>query len=282
MKNGLKTTVLLTILALVLLTVGQLVGGMSGLAVAIVLSLIFNFGAYFWSDKIILAMYRAKELKGKDNQRLARLVGEVAKLVDIPKPRIYIINSESPNAFATGRNPKKSSVAFTKGILGLLNDSELKGVIAHELSHIKNRDTLIQTVAASIAGVISYIAMIARWGAMFGGFGGRDDNSGGIVEFLALAIVMPIIAVLVQLAISRSRERLADENAAKTLLDGKGLASALEKLETESKKKPFWMANQATSSLFIVNPFHKGAFVNLLSTHPPIDERIRSLKSMNF
>lgn len=281
MRNQLKTLVLLVLLTLALLYIGQLVGGVEGLTIALIFSILMNFGAYFWSHKFVLAMYRAKEANPSQYKELHSMVGEVAGLAKIPKPKVYIIPTEAPNAFATGRNPKNGIVACTEGILKLLSKDELKGVIAHEISHIKNRDILVQTVAATIAGVISYVAMMARWGAIFGGFG-RDRDGANIIELLVLAIVMPIVAVIIQLAISRSREYLADESAAKIVRNGFGLAAALEKLDKGSRHTRMRMGNQATASMFIVNPLHRGAFVNLLSTHPPMKERIKRLRNMVY
>lgn len=225
-------------------------------------------------------MYRAKPATEKEDPRLYRIVREVVQLANLPMPKVYIVPTDNPNAFATGRNPKNAAIACTSGILELLNDDELKGVIAHEASHIKNRDILIQTVAATIAGVISYVAMMARFGAIFGGFG-RDRDGSNILQLLVLAVITPIIATLLQLAISRSREFLADESAAKTLHNSFGLANALQKLEQGIKKNPLRFGSQATSAIFISNPF-RGGLLNLLSTHPPMAERINRLKSMNF
>jgi heat shock protein HtpX len=278
-KNQLKTVVLLASLTALLLWIGSF-WGRSGIIIGLVFAILINFGSYWYSDKIILKMYRAKPVTEQQAPRLYKIVREVIQLANLPMPKIYILPTDNPNAFATGRNPKNAAIACTKGILELLNDDELKGVIAHEASHVKNRDILIQTVAATIAGVISYVAIMARWGAMFGGFG-RDRDGSNIVQLLVLAIVTPIIATLLQLAISRSREFLADESAAKTLHNSFGLASALEKLEQGVKKNPLRFGSQATSCLFIANPF-RGGLLNLLSTHPKMSERINKLKSMNF
>lgn len=277
-KNQVKTTVLLAVLTALMLWVGS-IWGQNGLIIAIVLAVVINFGAYFFSDKIVLKMYKAKKIEEKDDPELFKLVREVVGLAGIPMPKVYIIPTGAMNAFACGRDPKHASVAFTEGILQMLNKDELKGVIAHEISHVKNRDILIQTVAATIAGVISYIAMMARWGALFGGFG-RDRDSGQMIQLLVLAILTPIIAMIIQLAISRSREYLADEGAAKTLHSQFGLINALEKLEQGVKHKPLKFGNQSTSSLFIVNPFSGRGIINLLSTHPPMKERIKRLKEM--
>jgi len=276
MYNQLKTVILLGLLTAVLLWVGQLLGGVSGLVFAIIIVAALNFGMYFFSDKIVLMTYRAKE--APHSHELYKIVQEVAHLARLPMPKVYIIPSEQPNAFATGRNPRHAAVAATEGILKILTRDELKGVMAHEMSHVKNRDTLIQTIAGTMAGIIGFTASMARWGAIFGGFG-RDNNSNGLIELLVLAIVTPIMAVLIQLAISRSREYMADATAKKMLHSGDSLASALEKLEIASKKIPMRMGSPATENLFIVNPFSGRAFISLLSTHPPMNERIRRLRN---
>ncbi len=279
-KNQLKSVLLLGLLTGLLLGVGYYFAGPSGMTIALIFSLLMNFGSYWFSDKIVLAMYKAKEIKEKDNPELYKLVKEVVHLAKLPMPKVYFIPSSNPNAFATGRNPKNSAVAVTAGIMNLLGKDELKGVIAHELSHIKNRDTLIQTIAATIAGVISYLAFMARWAAIFGG--GRDRDNGRGFELLALAIITPIIAALLQLALSRSREYLADESAAKILHNPFGLAKALEKLDAAGKVMPMKIGSEATSSLFIVNPFSARGMLHLMSTHPPIENRINKLKDMRF
>lgn len=279
-KNYVKTALLLGALTGLLLVVGRLLGGATGLTIAIIFSVIMNFGALFVADKLVLAMYRAYEAKGAEYKGLREMVGDIAEKAGLPKPRVYIIPSENPNAFATGRSPKHAVVAVTQGILKLLSKEELKGVLAHELSHIKNRDMLIATVAATIAGVISYLAYMARFAAMFGG-GSRDSrDSGGIFGLLALAILTPIIAIILQLAISRSREYLADESGARTIKNPKALASALAKLEAASKIVPMRHGNPTTSSLFIVNPFTARNLFALFSTHPPIEKRIAKLNSL--
>lgn len=279
-KNQIKTIILLGALTALMLWFGSF-WGQSGLFVALVFVLLMNFFTYFFSDKIVLAMYRAKEVKDKDDY-LFKLVKEVAHDANIPAPRVYIMPSEQSNAFATGRNPKHSAVACTQGILNLLSKEELKGVIAHEISHIRNRDTLIMVIASTIAGVISYLAMMARFAAIFGGFGGRDNKGGGnAIGLLVLAIITPIIAMIIQLAISRSREYMADESGAKIIKNPKALASALEKLEAGVKHSPMRMGSEATSSLFIVNPFRASSMLALLSTHPSIKERVKRLREMN-
>jgi heat shock protein HtpX len=283
-ENQFKTVILLGLLTALLLWVGNLIGGFSGLTIAFVFVLIMNFGSYWFSDKIVLLIYRAKEVKQNQEPRLYKIVKKVAQLKALPMPKVYIIPGAFSNAFATGRNPKHGAVACTQGILELLNDEELEGVIAHEMSHIGNRDTLIQSVAATIAGIISYVAMMARWSAMFGGFGGRDrDNNNGL-ELLVLAILTPLLATIIQLAISRSREYLADESAANTVKNGAGLASALAKLDKDIREKPLraMATTQATAHLFIANPFRGHGLLNFFSTHPPMEERIKRLKGMHF
>lgn len=278
-KNQVKTAILLGLLTALLLWIGSF-WGTSGLIVGIVFAGLINLGSYFWSHKIVLAMYRAKEVKRDAVPKLYEIVAEVAEKARMPMPKIYIIPSNNPNAFATGRNPKHSVVACTAGIMELLSKDELKGVIAHEMAHIKNRDILIATIAATIAGVISYVAMVARWGAIFGGFGGRDERGGNVLQLLVLAIITPLIATLVQLAISRSREYLADETGAKIIKNPNALADALEKLEAGSKFNPMRTGNQATASLFIVNPFKASTMLSLFSTHPKMEERIKRLRRM--
>jgi len=281
-KNQFKTVILLGALTGILLWVGNLVGGPQGLTVALIFSIIMNFGAYWFSDKLVLAIYRAKEVKEPDAPTLYKVVREVIQLTNIPMPKVYMIPSDASNAFATGATYKKAAVACTRGILNLMNEDELKGVIAHEVSHIKNKDTLIQTVAATIAGVISYIAFMARWGAIFGGFGRDGDDGGGMIELLVLAIITPILAMIIQLAISRSREYIADASAAKILHNPHGLSSALEKLHADVKKHPLRLGNQSTAHLFISNPFKSSGFLNMLSTHPPLEKRVNKLKDMTF
>lgn len=279
-KNQLKTVFLLGLLTAILLVVGGFFGR-TGLTFAIGFAVLMNFGAYFYGDKVVLAIYKAKEIKENDNPELYKLVREVVHLAHIPMPKVYIVPSANSNAFACGRSPKHASVAFTNGILNLMNKDELKGVIAHEISHIKNRDILIQTVAATIAGVISYLAFMARWGAIFGGFGG-DRDRGNIIELLAIAIITPIVAMLIQMAISRSREYLADASAAKTLHNPYGLANALEKLEGDAKRHPMRFGSPSTAHLFISNPFKTRGLMSLLSTHPSIKSRVEKLKSMSL
>jgi len=278
--NQLKTVILLGLLTTLLLFVGQLIGGYNGLVIAGIFAVIMNFGSYWFSDKIVLAMYRAKEVKESEAHKLYKIVRGVAEQAKVPMPKVYIIPSEQANAMATGRSKNHAAVAATEGILNLLNDDELKGVIAHEIGHIKNKDILIATIAGTIAGVISYIATMAQWSAMFGG---RDrEGSSNIVSLLVLAIITPIIATIIQLAISRSREFLADSSGAKIIGNGEHLAKALEKLHDDAGRHPMRLGNQATAHLFISNPFRNAGLLNLLSTHPPMNIRVQKLRSMKF
>jgi heat shock protein HtpX len=276
--NSFKVTILLSVLTGLFLGAGYLMGGQSGLIFAFAFALIMNFVSYWFSDKIVLSMYRAKEASKKSYPKIYSMTLELCKNASLPMPKLYVINSDNPNAFATGRSPKHSAVALTTGIMSLLTDKELKGVIAHELAHIKNRDTLISTMAATIAGAIGMIANMVQWAAIFGGFSRDNDNGGNIVGALALAILTPFIAIIIQLAISRSREYYADKTGAEFSSDPNALASALLKLEKGSKQKPLRSDNKTAASLFIVNPFSRKGFINLFSTHPPIEERVKRLR----
>jgi len=280
MWNQIKTVLLLGILSGIVLSAGYLIGGNTGLTVALAFAVLMNFGMFFFSHKLILMMYRAKPASKSDYPHLHKMVEDIAHKIGIPKPTLYIVPTQTPNAFATGPSPKKAVVACTEGILSLLNDHELKGVLAHELSHVKNRDMLVTTIAATLAAVISYLAHMAQYAAIFGGMGRDRNNGGNILGVLLLAILAPIIALLLQLAISRSREYLADETGAKTLKDSHGLANALHKLELGNRAHPLKHGNPTTSSLFIVNPFTAGGLVSLFSTHPPTAERVKRLKEM--
>lgn len=282
MDNRLRTVALLGALTGLLLFAGGALAGQQGLTVAIAFAVVMNFGSLWFSDRIVLWMYRARRIEEHENPRLYGLVREVSRLAKVPMPRVYIIPSNSPNAFATGRSPGHAAVAATGGILALLDDTELKAVIAHELSHIRNRDTLVATVAATIAGVISYVAMMARWAAIFGGYGGRDRDGKNMVELLALAILTPLIATVIQLAISRSREYMADESAARTLHDAGGLISGLQKIDAGIAHWPLMQGNKAAASLFIANPFRGSSLLSLFSTHPPMAKRIERLKSLRL
>ncbi|MEM0449660.1 MAG: zinc metalloprotease HtpX [Methanomassiliicoccales archaeon] len=248
-----------------------------GALVFLIIAGLINFISYFFSSKIVLFTYRAKIVDELEAPRLYRIVRNVAQKANMPMPKVAIIPSQTPNAFATGRNPKNATVAATQGILDLLNDNELEGVMAHEMAHVRNRDVLVMTIAATLAGAISFAARWALYGAMFGG---RDQNSGNVILLLILAITAPIAAILIQLAISRSREFGADEDGALIIGRPLYLASALKKLEEGNRRRPMQMGNPTTSSLFIVNPFRGGSFVRLFMTHPPIEMRIERLKKM--
>lgn len=278
MINQLKTVVLLGALTGLLLFAGQLLGGKTGLFIGLVFALGMNFFSYFFSDKIVLMMYRAQEVE--KSHVLYKVVAEVAHLAKMPMPRVYIIPADTPNAFATGRNPKHAAVAATEGILKILDKDELRGVLAHEISHVRNRDILVATIAATIAGVISYLASMAQWGLFFGG---RDDErgNGNVLGLLFLAIVTPLIATIIQLAISRSREYLADESGAHLIKNPDALARALEKIERNVMHNPMPFGSQATASLFITNPFTLRGMTSLFSTHPPTEERAKRLRGMN-
>lgn len=276
-KNQIKTVLFLGILTALLLWVGSLFGG-TGLTFAIIFVLAMNLATYFYSDKLILFMYKAKEVHEKDQPKLYAMIKKLAHDAKLPMPKIYIIPTDTPNAFATGRNPKHAAVAVTRGIMGILDKEELEGVLAHEMSHVKNRDILIATIAASIAGIISYAAMMARFAAIFG-VGGRDKDN-NLLELLLLTILVPLIATIVQLAISRSREYIADESGARLINNPKALASALLKIEGEVKRRPLLFGNQATASLFITNPFSVKGVMTLFSTHPRTEDRVKRLKSL--
>jgi heat shock protein HtpX len=277
--NYLKTALLLGLLTALILVVGGSLGGRQGMIIALVFAGVMNFVSYWFSDKIVLAMYRGREVSPAEAPRFHAIVDGLIARAGLPKPKLYVLPGDSPNAFATGRNPSHAAVAATEGILNLMSDEELEGVIAHELGHVKNRDILISSVAATIAGAVSVLASMAKWGAMFGGYGGRgdDDRGGGnIFVVLLTAILAPIAAMIIQMAISRSREFGADATGAAIAGQPYGLARALEKLDAYSKRLPM-QATPATAHMFIVAPFTGAAFANLFSTHPPVAERIRRL-----
>ncbi len=279
MTNQLKTGILLGLLTALILIFGRLLGGQTGLAFAFVLAIIMNVGSYWFSDRIVLSMYRAKEVSPQEAPQLHSVVQELSEEAKIPKPRVYIMPEQAPNAFATGRNPKHGVVAVTQGIMQLLSMDELKGVLAHELGHIRNRDILIQTVAATLAGVIMFVSSMVKWAAIFG-MGGNDEEGGNPFLAIVLAIIAPIAAMLIQMAISRSREYLADQTGARLARNPNALASALEKLDAYSQRVRMHHGNAATAHMFIVNPFSGQSLANLFSTHPPIQERIQRLRSM--
>ncbi len=277
MDNRIKTAVLLASLSGLMLLLGEMLGGVRGLAFALVFSILMNFFSYWYSDRVVLAIYRAKPADRKDYGELHRIIEELASKAALPKPRIYVIPSENPNAFATGRDEKHAAVAVTSGILRLLNRDQLKGVLAHEINHIRHHDILISTIAATIASVISYAAFMGRFLFFFG----RSDDNKGLEEILLL-ILAPIAALIIQLAISRSREYMADEGGARLVGSGKPLADALEILEKGSRIAPMKGGNRATEALFIVNPFRADVITGLFSTHPPTKERIRRLREMRI
>jgi heat shock protein HtpX len=279
MGNTFKTALLLTALTLFLLFMGQIFGGQRGMVLALGLAVVMNFVSYFFSDKIALAMYRAQPVTREQLPRAYEVVERLTQKIGIPMPKIYVIPNESPNAFATGRNPQHASVAVTEGILSLLTDEELEGVLAHELGHVRNRDILISSIAATLAGAITMLARMGYWASLFGGMGGRDDRDrgrGGLVGLLML-ILAPIAATLIQLAVSRSREYQADATGAQLTGNPYALANALRKLDAYSKRIPM-QASPSNAHLFIVAPMLGGmSFANLFSTHPPIAKRIERL-----
>jgi heat shock protein HtpX len=277
--NAVKTTFLMALLTVLLVMAGGAIGGRSGMAFALVMATVMNFVSYWFSDKIVLAMYSAKEVSEADYPEFFGLVRQLAVQAAIPMPRVYIIQSETPNAFATGRNPAHAAVAATTGIMRILTRDELLGVMAHELSHVKHRDILISSIAATIAGAIAYLAHMAQWAAIFGGGRDRDEEGGGVFGLIVMAIVLPIAAMLIQMAISRSREYEADRGGATLSGNPLYLASALKKLQLANQQIPM-QANAATAHMFIVNPLTGGGLMALFSTHPPMEERVRRLEEM--
>ena len=281
-KNKIKTVVLLGILSAILVGLGSFFG-QNGLFIGLVFAVGMNVFSYFFSDKIVLWMYGAKEAKESEYPEFYKIVRELTRKADIPMPKMYIVNTPHSNAFACGRSPKHAAVACTTGILNLLTKEELRGVLAHEISHIKNRDILVATIAATIASVISYLAMMARFAAMFGG--GRDrDRGNNLIGLIVLGILTPLIATIIQLAISRSREYLADESGAKLIGTGKPLAAALEKLHTDIKHHPLapTATTKTTAHMMISSPFNAKGLVSLFSTHPDYQKRCEKLKNMKF
>jgi heat shock protein HtpX len=276
--NALKTVFLMTLMMMLFLLVGGLLGGRDGLMIAFIFSLVMNFFSYWFSDKIVLSMYGAREVTEREAPQLYRLVRKLTQNAGLPMPKVYVIDNPNPNAFATGRNPQNAAVAVTTGILRILNDDELEGVLAHELAHVKHRDILLATIVATFVGTITFISRMAGWTMMFAG-GSRDrEDNGNLVASLVLMIVAPIAALLLQLAISRSREFMADEGGAKISGKPLSLASALRKLEQAAQIVPMHNANPSTAHLFIVNPLRGGGIAKLFSTHPPIEERIQRLE----
>jgi heat shock protein HtpX len=275
--NRLKTVVLLATLTALFLFIGQAIGGRSGLIIALFIAGAMNFASYWFSDKIVLRMYNAQEVSQSESPELYGIVANLAQRAKIPMPRVYLIPEETPNAFATGRNPQHAAVAVTAGLLRMLDRRELTGVIAHELGHVMNRDTLIMTVAASLAGALGYLAQFAFF---FGGSSSDDDEGGNPIFAIAGLIIAAIAAPLIQMAISRSREFVADDTGARLSDDPRALASALRKIESYSQQIPMHSGNPATAHLFIINPFSGGSFSRLFSTHPSTAERIQRLEAM--
>ena len=282
--NGFRTTILLAALTALVVWIGQMFGGTNGAVLALVIAGAMNFFSYWFSDKIVLRMYGAQEITQSDDPELFSIVRELTVRDGLPMPRVYIIPEETPNAFATGRNPEHAAVAVTHGIRRILDRRELAGVLGHELSHVKHRDILISSIAATLAGAISYLAQMAQWAAIFGG-GSRDREEGGsnIFGLLFMMIVAPIAAMLIQMAVSRSREYSADEGGAKLSGDPLALASALRKLQMGAQNIPLQVSDataNSTAHMFIVNPLSGGGIANLFSTHPPMEERIARLEAM--
>jgi len=258
--------------------VGKMIGGTGGMMIALIFAGGMNFFSYWYSDKIVLKMYKAREVMPNEATQLYQMVDVLSKEAGLPMPKVYVIPQDAPNAFATGRNPDNAVVAITDGLLRTMNPDELAGVLAHELGHVKNRDILIGSIAATMAGAIMLIANLAKWSAIFGGFrGSDDDNGGGFIGLIAMAIIAPIAAMLIQMAISRSREYLADSTAAKITGNNEGLANALEKLGAYSKQIPM-KAEPATAHMFITNPLAGRSLMSFFSTHPPIEERVARLR----
>ena len=281
--NRIKTAMLLATLTALLLWAGTALAGESGFIMALVMAGVMNFGAYWWSDKIVLRMYSAKEVTEAEAPELHGMVRHLARRGGLPMPKVYVIPEEAPNAFATGRSPQRAALAVTDGLMRLLDREELAGVLAHELGHIKNRDTLIMTVAATIAGAVSMLGNLAQWGLIFGG--GRSSNDGEDggshpIAGLLGVLLAPLAAMLIQMAISRSREFLADEAGAQLSRNPLALGSALRKIEAWSRKVPMSTGSPATAHLFIVNPFSGGGLLRLFSTHPPTEARVERLAAM--
>jgi len=282
MSNAIKTTALLAALTVLFILVGGMIGGEQGMVVALLLAGVMNFAAYWWSDRIVLRMYGAQEVSAAEAPEFHALVRRLAQRAGLPMPRVYIIPTETPNAFATGRNPEHAAVAATEGILRILTPDELEGVMAHELAHVRNRDILISSVAATLAGAIMILARMAQFSALFGGARRSEDDeggAGGILGLIVLAVLAPLAAMLVQMAISRSREYQADAAGAQISRKPRALADALEKLEQAAQVMPM-DAHPSTAHLFIVNPLTGGSLLRLFSTHPPVEERVARLRAM--
>ncbi|WP_432823012.1 zinc metalloprotease HtpX [Trichloromonas sp.] len=279
--NTLKTTFLLTCLTLLLVAMGSAIGGQSGMIIAFLIAGGMNFFSYWYSDKIVLKMYRAREVSETEQPAFYSMVRRLAAQANMPMPKVYVIPTLSPNAFATGRNPQNAAVAATEGIMQILSADELEGVMAHELAHVQNRDTLISTIAATFAGAISMLGSMLQWAAIFGGGNSEDEEGGGgMLGGLAMAFIAPMAAMLIQMAVSRSREYLADASGARICGNPLALASALRKLQMASQKIPMQEATPATSHMFIVNPLTGASMLKLFSTHPPMEERVARLEAL--
>ncbi len=278
--NNMRTLLLMTLLTVLMIFIGNVLGGKSGMIMGLVIAAAMNFGSYWFSDKIVLKMYRAKELTRNDAPELFQMTEDLTRRGELPMPKLYLIPGDQPNAFATGRDPQHAAVAVTEGIMRLLSRDELRGVIAHELAHVKHRDILIGSIAATMAGAISMIANIAQWGMIFGGGRSSDNEEGGNpIAAIAMLIIAPIAAMLIQMAISRSREFLADEGGAKMSGNPLSLANALRRLHAGAERIPM-EASPSTAHMFIVSPLSGGGFAKLFSTHPPMEERIARLEAM--
>jgi len=270
----------MAIMTVLLILLGGALGGRGGMTMALIIAGAMNFISYWFSDRIVLSMYSAREIGETDDPRFYAVVRRLAQRANLPMPKVYLIDSDTPNAFATGRNPEHAAVAATSGILRILSEDELAGVMAHELTHVKNRDILISTIAATFAGAITYLAHMAQWAAMFGGGRSDDDEGGSIFGLILMAVLAPIAAMLVQMAISRSREFGADAGGASICGNPLSLANALQKLEMSNRQIPM-QANSATAHMFIVNPLTGGGIMSLFSTHPPMEERVARLQEMS-
>ena len=279
MGNQIRTTILLAVMTALIVWVGQFLGGRQGMVIALIFAAGMNFFSYWYSDKLVLKMYRAREVTPEQEPELYETVQRLTQRAGLPMPKLYVIPQQAPNAFATGRNPAHAVVAVTEGLLSIMADDEVAGVLAHELAHVKNRDILIGSIAATMAGAIMVLASIARWSAIFGGAGSNDEEGGGtgFIGLIVMSIIAPMAAMVIQMAISRSREYLADATGASFVGNPEGLARALEKLGTYSKKLPM-NANPSTAHMFIVNPLSGKSLMSLFSTHPPLEERIARLR----
>jgi heat shock protein HtpX len=278
MGNQVRTTILLAVMTALILWIGQILGGRQGMIIALLLAAGMNFFSYWYSDKIVLKMYRAQEVDASQAPELYEIVRALSRNAGLPMPKLFIVPAETPNAFATGRNPEHAVVAVTQGLLKIMDRNELSGVLAHELAHVKNRDILIGSIAATMAGAIMVLASMARWTAIFGGGARSDDEGGGgAIGLIAMSILAPLAAMIIQMAISRSREYLADSSGSRFAGNSEGLARALEKLGRYSKKLPLH-ANPSTAHMFTVNPLSGRSLMSLFSTHPPLEERIARLR----